>query len=134
MGAFFYNPQTNFTAGEWSDDMAGRSDLAKFRNASRTIENFLPTPQGRLLTTPGTRFVAKARYADKKCVLYPFIFSNTDALPWLVSLMAIPLTADDKRKKTATEEFVAILGQAQSIDSYQGSFELFQFNELIEQR
>lgn len=53
---------------------------------------------------------------------------------WLVSLMAIPLTADDKRKKTATEEFVAILGQAQSIDSYQGSFELFQFNELIEQR
>ena len=80
MGAFFYNPQTNFTAGEWSDDMAGRSDLAKFRNASRTIENFLPTPQGRLLTTPGTRFVAKARYAAKKCVLYPFIFSNTDAL------------------------------------------------------
>lgn len=37
---------TTFNAGEWSPQLYGRVDLAKYGNACRRLENFIPLSQG----------------------------------------------------------------------------------------
>jgi hypothetical protein len=71
--------QTNFTAGEWSPNMLGRTDVAAYNNAAETLENVIVLPQGGARRRPGQRFVAAAKFAAKRARLMPFVFSETDA-------------------------------------------------------
>lgn len=69
---------TTFNAGEWSPLLHGRVDLAKYPNACRRLENFLPLPQGAAAFRPGTRHVAATK--DHVAVrLIPFEFSTVQA-------------------------------------------------------
>lgn len=68
--------QNSFNAGEWSPLMEGRSDLAKYRNAAKTIENFMCLKQGGISRRPGTRFVAEVKDSTAKTRLIPFVFSE----------------------------------------------------------
>jgi len=70
---------TNFTAGEFSSRLEGRVDLAKYRNACKTLLNMLIHPHGGASNRPGTYFVAEAKYSDKKCRLIRFEFSVLQA-------------------------------------------------------
>lgn len=51
---------TNFTAGEVSPRLLGRTDLKKYGNGVGTLENFLIQVHGGVERRPGTRFVAEA--------------------------------------------------------------------------
>jgi hypothetical protein len=69
----FYN---NFTAGEWTPLLDGRSDLEKYDAACRTLENFRVLPYGGVRFRAGTRYVATAKDgATRKTRLVPFQFS-----------------------------------------------------------
>lgn len=69
---------STFNAGEWSPEMAGRLDIARYANASRVMENFIPLAQGPATRRPGTRFIAEAASAEY-ARLIPFEFSTAQA-------------------------------------------------------
>jgi hypothetical protein len=71
--------QTNFTAGELSEDLFGRTDISKYRNGAETIENFIVQPHGGIIRTPGKRFVKEVKDSSAKTRLIPFEFSTTQA-------------------------------------------------------
>lgn len=69
----------NFTAGELSPRLAGRTDLAKYFNGCETLENFLIHPHGGATRRPGTRFIAEVKTSSAKTRLIPFQFNITQA-------------------------------------------------------
>ncbi|WP_319582946.1 hypothetical protein [uncultured Pseudodesulfovibrio sp.] len=66
---------TNFTAGEISPRLEGRTDLSKYFNGCRTLENFLVHPHGGTSRRPGFRFVAESLGRDAPVLLIPFEFN-----------------------------------------------------------
>src|SRR5690606_13917885 len=64
----------------WSKRMWGRVDLAKYLNAARRCENFIPLVQGPLTKRPGFKFVAPLASGASAVRLVPFVFSDSDAL------------------------------------------------------
>ena len=68
-----------FNAGEISPELQGRTDLEKYGEGAKTIENFIVRPEGGIHRRTGTRFVAEAYDSDVKSRLIPFIFSEDQA-------------------------------------------------------
>ena len=68
--------RNNFTGGEISPRLAARYGLQGFENGCLSIENMLVRKEGGLVKRPGLRFVAPAKYHDKKCRLISFRFSR----------------------------------------------------------
>ena len=66
---------SNFSGGELSPQALGRFDLAKYPNSLKKMENFLINQLGGALFRPATKYIAGARYTDKKCRLMPFQYS-----------------------------------------------------------
>jgi hypothetical protein len=66
----------NFTAGELSPKLYGRTDLAKYFNGCRELYNMTIWPHGGAFRMPGSQFVASAKYANKKTILVRFSFST----------------------------------------------------------
>jgi hypothetical protein len=54
----YQNVQTNFTAGELSPLLDGRTDLSRYFNGCRVLENMLVYPQGGAMRRPGSYYVA----------------------------------------------------------------------------
>ena len=71
--------QTNFTAGELSENLFGRVDITKYNNGAETLENFIVQPHGGITRRPGTRFVKEVKDSSAKTRLVPFEFSTTQA-------------------------------------------------------
>lgn len=67
---------TNFTSGEMSPRLEGRTDLSKYFNGCRRLENFHVHPHGGITRRPGFRFVAEAMHPENPILLIPFEFSN----------------------------------------------------------
>ena len=67
---------TNFTAGEVSTRIDPRVDFSKYQNACRRLENFIIYPQGGITRRNGTKYIAPAKYDDKKCILFSFVYST----------------------------------------------------------
>lgn len=68
--------QPSFAGGEISPNVYGRVDLAKYAVALRRCRNFIVRQYGGIENRPGTRFIAEAKYPDRKCRLIPFEFST----------------------------------------------------------
>lgn len=68
--------QPSFAGGEIAPNVYGRVDLAKYAVALRRCRNFIVRQYGGIENRPGTRFIAEAKYSDKKCRLIPFQFST----------------------------------------------------------
>ena len=68
---------TNFTAGELSPRMDGRTDLEKYFFGCKTLENMVVHPHGSASRRPGTRFIAEAKDSSTEKRLIPFEFSTT---------------------------------------------------------
>ncbi|MCX2192090.1 hypothetical protein LD112_04790 [Pantoea agglomerans] len=68
--------QPSFAGGEISPNVYGRVDLAKYSVALRRCRNFIVRQYGGIENRPGTRFIAEAKYPDRKCRLIPFQFST----------------------------------------------------------
>lgn len=68
--------QPSFAGGEISPNVYGRVDLAKYSVALRRCRNFIVRQYGGIENRPGTRFIAEAKYPNRKCRLIPFQFST----------------------------------------------------------
>ena len=68
---------TNFTAGQLSSRLDGRTDLTKYFNGCTQLTNFLVHPHGGATRRPGTYFAAEVKTSAKATRLIPFEF-NTD--------------------------------------------------------
>ena len=47
-----------FTAGEWSKELFGRTDIDKAASAGRTVRNLIVEQYGQLVRRPGLQFIA----------------------------------------------------------------------------
>lgn len=70
---------TSLNAGEFSPLMAGRSDIGKYANACKLLQNFLPTVQGPIVRRGGTRYVATKKSPTTRGWLLRFEYSATQA-------------------------------------------------------
>jgi len=68
---------TNFTGGELSPRLDGRTDLTKYTSGCATLENLIVYPHGSAARRPGSTFVAEVADSDNKTRLIPFEFSTT---------------------------------------------------------
>ena len=68
---------TNFTAGELSPRLDGRTDVNKYFNGCSRLENFIIHPHGGASRRPGTKFIASVKTAANATRLIPFEFSVT---------------------------------------------------------
>ena len=71
--------QCSFTGGELSPKLEGRTDIVKYGQSVKTMENFIPLPYGGALKRPGTYFVKEVKTSSLKTRLIPFQFSVTQA-------------------------------------------------------
>lgn len=71
--------QTNFTAGELSPRMLGRSDIARYQNGAQIIENAWPVVHGGVVRRNGSLFCAAAKYPDRACRLVSYVFNASQA-------------------------------------------------------
>ena len=68
---------TNFTAGELSPRLDGRTDIGKYFNGCKTLENMVVHPHGAVTRRPGTKFVHEVKTSANSTRLVPFEFSTT---------------------------------------------------------
>ena len=69
----------NFTAGELSPRLHGRTDLGRYQNGAKTLENFLVQPHGGVTRRPGTKFVKEVKTSANQTRLIPFQFNVDQA-------------------------------------------------------
>lgn len=69
----------NFTAGELSPRLDGRTDLDKYFNGSKQLQNFIVHPHGGASRRPGTLFVREVKNSNHNCRLIPFEFNVEQA-------------------------------------------------------
>ena len=74
----YYHLQSSFAGGEISPEVANRVDLDKYSSAVLKAANCLIRPYGPIYKRPGLKFIAKAKYADKKSILVPFNGSGNE--------------------------------------------------------
>jgi len=65
----------NFTAGELSPRLDGRTDLGKYFNGCKQLQNFIVHPHGGASRRPGTYFVREVKNSANNCRLIPFEFN-----------------------------------------------------------
>jgi len=68
---------TNFTGGELSPRLDGRTDLTKYTSGCATLENLVVYPHGSAARRPGSTFLAEVANSANKTRLIPFEFSTT---------------------------------------------------------
>jgi hypothetical protein len=71
--------QNNFTAGEVSPRLYGRTDIDKYPSAAKTLVNAYPVVHGGAKRRGGTRYTATTKFNAKRNRLIPFVFSRDDA-------------------------------------------------------
>jgi hypothetical protein len=70
--------QTNFTAGEISPRLHGRTDIDRYNNAAKTMQNCHPVIHGGAVRREGTFYSQAAKYSGtKKARLIEFIVSRS---------------------------------------------------------
>ena len=67
---------SNFTGGEISPRLEGRTDLAVYSNSAKQLNNFLIHPHGGVSRRPGTEFISRVHDQSKYTRLIPFEFST----------------------------------------------------------
>lgn len=68
--------QTNFTGGEITPKLGARQDIAKWQNSVKVLENGVPLIFGGVTRRNGSRYIAEAKYHDKKVRLLPYVFNR----------------------------------------------------------
>ena len=66
---------SNFTAGELSPRLEGRTDVSKYFNGCATLENMLVHPHGGAARRPGSIFVAEVKSSAAAVRLISFEFN-----------------------------------------------------------
>ena len=69
----------NFTSGEITPKLHGRTDINRYDNGAETVENFLVSSHGGLSRRPGTRFISEVKSSSDAVRLIPFEFNVEQA-------------------------------------------------------
>ena len=72
-------PFNNFTAGELSPRLEGRTDVNKYFNGCKKLQNFLIHPHGGASRRPGTKYVNTVKTSANFTRLIPFEFNVEQA-------------------------------------------------------
>ena len=72
-------PFNNFTAGELSPRLEGRTDVSKYFNGCKKLQNFLIHPHGGASRRPGTKYVNSVKTSGNFTRLIPFEFNVDQA-------------------------------------------------------
>src|SRR5690349_6558240 len=72
-----YYSYNTFNAGEVSELIYNREDIAKYRSSCRVLENCFPLVEGGAKKMPGTYFAGPAKVSSAACRLVPFQFSTS---------------------------------------------------------
>ncbi len=72
-------PFNNFTAGELSPRLDGRTDVNKYFNGCKTLQNFIIHPHGGASRRPGTKFVREVKTSSNFTRIIPFEFNITQS-------------------------------------------------------
>ena len=72
-------PFINFTAGELSPRLEGRTDVNKYFNGCKKLQNFLIHPHGGASRRPGTKYVNSVKTSSNFTRLIPFEFNVEQA-------------------------------------------------------
>lgn len=70
--------QYSFAAGEISETLYGRVDLAKYRTGAAMMENWFVDFRGGATTRAGSKLVGRTKYSDRNTRLVGFRFSSND--------------------------------------------------------
>lgn len=70
---------TNFTGGELTPRLDGRTDFDKYGNGCRRLENQVSLPWGPAERLPGKRFICETKLSAKRSRHIPFEFSTIQA-------------------------------------------------------
>ena len=70
---------SNFTAGELSPRLDGRTDLKKYFNGCKELTNMIVHPHGSAARRPGTKFAMDTKFMDEPSRLIPFEFNTEQA-------------------------------------------------------
>ena len=71
--------QPSFSTGELSPKMLGRVDFPKYLAGAEKLTRFMPLPHGGITKTPGTKYQAPTKFANKDTRLIRFVFSSVQA-------------------------------------------------------
>lgn len=72
----YRTPWTNFTAGEWTEQLLGRYDIKKYFNSARVLENFISKPYGGVSKTPGSVFAYEQKNEAGEARVIPYKFNR----------------------------------------------------------
>ena len=123
--------QTNFTAGEVSPRMIGRTDIARYQNGAELMENCWPLLHGGGKRRDGTLFCAATKYAAKRSRLIPYVFNRSQA--YMVEFGDLYIRVYYADGTYTGVELVSPYTEAMlsSIDYVQGADTMFVFNALV---
>ena len=123
--------QTNFTAGEVSPRMLGRTDIARYQYGAELLENCWPLIHGGAIRRDGSLFCAAAKYSNKRSRLVPYIFNRTQA--YMVEFGDLYIRVYYADGTYTGVELVSPYTEAMlsSIDYVQGADTMFVFNALV---
>lgn len=71
--------QTNFSSGELSPKVTGRTDIQRYYSGVKTLAGGIPLKQGGCIRAPGTIYVKNAKDQDDRGIILPFIFDKVTA-------------------------------------------------------
>lgn len=70
---------SNFSAGEFSPLLAGRTDLEKYNSSAKVLQNVVVLKQGGARIRPPLHYLARAKNPDQKARLIGFVYSRNDS-------------------------------------------------------
>lgn len=70
---------TNFTAGEFSPKLKGRSDIEKLNSSAELLHNVVILKQGGATIRPPLDYLGEAKVSSQTSRIIPFVYSRTDA-------------------------------------------------------
>lgn len=123
--------QTNFTAGEVSPRMIGRTDIARYQNGAELMENCWPLLHGGGKRRDGTLFCSATKFAAKRSRLIPYVFNRSQA--YMVEFGDLYIRVYYADGTYTGVELVSPYSEAMlsSIDYVQGADTMFVFNALV---
>jgi hypothetical protein len=71
--------QSSFAGGEFTPDVQGRVDIAKYKTGLARCRNFIPGPLGEVASRLGTMFLGFAKFSGKKSILKSFVSSDDNS-------------------------------------------------------
>ncbi len=103
-----YIAKTNFTAGEWSGELAGRTELAQFANSVRQLRDWILVPRGGVQTRDGTTFAARTKFSTGNVGLLPFEFNVDQTYAVEIGDSYMRFYADESRIELTAQNITAV--------------------------